>query len=93
MTRQIIELDGRLLTSITKLHDVLSEVLELPNYYGRNLDALWDCLTESQSLPLTIRWTHYEASKRQLGNYCDELQQLFEDAKVELDDFYFEISS
>ena len=28
------------------LHDLLSEQLELPEYYGRNLDALMDCLTD-----------------------------------------------
>ena len=28
------------------LHDYLSRKLEFPYYYGRNLDALYDCLTE-----------------------------------------------
>lgn len=28
------------------LHDYLEEVLDLPNHYGRNLDALYDCLSE-----------------------------------------------
>lgn len=28
-----------------EIHEYLKEMLELPNYYGRNLDALYDCLT------------------------------------------------
>ena len=27
-------------------HDYLAEALNLPDYYGKNLDALYDCLTE-----------------------------------------------
>jgi len=26
-------------------HDYLKRKLSLPDYYGNNLDALWDCLT------------------------------------------------
>lgn len=41
-----------------ELHDYLQEMLPLPAYYGRNLDALYDCLTE---LPETeITWSHME---------------------------------
>ena len=28
-----------------EFHDVLVEALALPNWYGTNLDALYDCLT------------------------------------------------
>lgn len=27
-------------------HQYLAELLEFPDYYGKNLDALFDCLTE-----------------------------------------------
>ena len=27
-------------------HDYLADALNLPDYYGKNLDALYDCLTE-----------------------------------------------
>ena len=30
----------------SELHDRLQEALPLPAWYGRNLDALYDCLTE-----------------------------------------------
>lgn len=40
-----VQLDGRLMTDKAALHDLLSEKLRLPEFYGRNLDALYDLLT------------------------------------------------
>ena len=38
-----MQLDGKIINS--EGHDYLMEVLDLPVYYGKNLDALYDCLT------------------------------------------------
>lgn len=42
----MIILDATMLRERIPAHDYLKEVLALPDYYGRNLDALYDCLTE-----------------------------------------------
>jgi RNAse (barnase) inhibitor barstar len=39
-----MQLDGKLIKE--EGHDYLMEALNLPDYYGKNLDALYDCLTE-----------------------------------------------
>ena len=39
-----MELDGKLIKKDG--HDYLKEVLNFPDYYGKNLDSLYDCLTE-----------------------------------------------
>ena len=39
------EIDLQSLDSYDKIHDFFEEVLDLPEYYGRNLDALFDVLT------------------------------------------------
>lgn len=39
-------LEGRAMTDRVAAHTHLAERLELPIYYGRNLDALYDVLTE-----------------------------------------------
>lgn len=37
------------------LHSLLAKSLDFPSYYGKNLDALYDCLTDiSQQTQITI---------------------------------------
>ena len=43
---RICLLDGRKMTDREALHGCLREALSLPAWYGNNLDALFDCLTE-----------------------------------------------
>ena len=51
-------LNGNDITNREQLHDALSEALELPEGYGRSLDALYDCLTDL-SVPTTIHVEHW----------------------------------
>ena len=39
-----MEIDGNLIKKDG--HDYLKEVFNFPDYYGKNLDALYDCLCE-----------------------------------------------
>ena len=45
-----ITLDLERMTSVPALHKYLRSALALPVYYGANLDALYDCLTEIERL-------------------------------------------
>ena len=49
-----VELVASQLTDKEELHNVLSRELELPAWYGRNLDALHDCLTELRDVELVL---------------------------------------
>ena len=46
---EIIRIDLGNAADKAELHDLLKERLALPGYYGRNLDALFDCLTDIQN--------------------------------------------
>lgn len=39
-------IDGGAVTSMAEVHRLLAEQLAFPQWYGNNLDALHDCLTE-----------------------------------------------
>ena len=40
------KVDFRNVEYYIEIHEVLKRDLEFPDYYGGNLDALWDCLTD-----------------------------------------------
>ena len=49
-----ITLDGDMLADASNVHEYLKEMLSFPEYYGKNLDALHDCLTELDDIEITI---------------------------------------
>ena len=49
-----VELLASQMTDKEVLHDVLAKELALPQWYGRNLDALHDCLMELQDVELVL---------------------------------------
>ncbi|NTU16315.1 barstar family protein [Bacillus subtilis] len=83
--RKII-IDGRDIENIEVLHDVLKDKVDFPNYYGRNLDALWDCLTGWVDLPLTLVLKNFEFSNTFLGSYADDVLEVLLEAQEELED-------
>ena len=51
-----IIIDATKMQTAEKLHEFLLKELEFPEWYGKNLDALFDCLTErSEELHLVLK--------------------------------------
>jgi ribonuclease inhibitor len=86
-----LNLDGNVLKSKEELHSTISWQLELPDYYGHNLDALWDMLS-TWSKPLSIEVTHAEQFIANLGDYADALFGLLHDAADENKEVILNIS-
>ena len=68
--------------SVHALHNYLRSALALPVYYGANLDALYDCLTELDAatelvVPKAI------ADEAHLGWYGEQLLQVLQEAAEE----------
>jgi len=47
--------DGWGTESVAEFHERVASALAFPGYYGRNLDALWDCLTDLVE-PTVLLW-------------------------------------
>ncbi len=63
-----ITLDCARLLERLEAHTYLAEALDLPEYYGRNLDALYDCLTELGPTELTLEGPEL---LREAGGYAE----------------------
>ena len=63
-----------------ELHDLLQEELPLPEYYGRNLDALYDVLT-GVCEPMEIRLLNVSGAKDLPGGYMESFLELCRDVR------------
>lgn len=81
-------IDSSEFNNLEQFHHLLKKKLQLPSYYGENLDALWDCLTGWVNLPLTIEWKGFEQSKSILGTQkAQAILDLFLKAQQEIKGF------
>ena len=71
-------IDCRELSSRAAAHDCFARVFALPVFYGRNLDALYDALTELP--PCVIVLEHTQRLYGALGPYAEKLLSVFRDA-------------
>ena len=81
MDKIVAVLNGYNMLNKEQVHDYLSDRLNFPDYYGKNLDALYDLLsTYSQPEKLIILLIYSEIMLDQLGDYGYKLVKTFEDA-------------
>ena len=75
-------LDGKAMFDRMSAHSHLADRLELPTYYGRNLDALYDVLTEiGEETELVL--TDPAAVVEQMGKYGEALLATMQEAAEE----------
>lgn len=67
------------------MHRRLAQALELPEWYGHNLDALYDCLTELEA-PVRLVLQNWDSGKAFAAGFA----AVFEDAAADNPDFSVE---
>lgn len=83
-------IDCAMMTDRESAHEYLAQALELPDYYGKNLDALHDCLCELA--PCRVTLSNLPALSV-LGEYGDALKSVFLDISLETSDFELTIEN
>lgn len=77
-----IILDGKMMKNRESTHEYLQEKLKFPDYYGKNLDALWDLLSY-ESIPTFITIINVSTIFRNLGDYGYDLIEVFNEVNME----------
>ena len=87
-TEYIIDLSG--VSTEEDVQERLSESLPLPDYYGGNLDALYDVLTEYGDgwHVIVMNTDDVDDDVRQ---YIDDMLEVFEEASAVVDDLTVEV--
>ena len=62
-------IDGNKISDRELLHTILAQSLNFPEWYGKNLDALYDCLTDIQE-ETEIQLINEKSLTDHLGNYA-----------------------
>jgi ribonuclease inhibitor len=84
-----IIINGESIKNVNDFHQQIKRLLNFPGYYGENLDALWDCLSELET-PITIIWKDHTISAANLNSYFDRIAHIFKDAEKEFKGFLVE---
>ena len=84
--RAVIDLTQ--VTGIEEFHKLLKGMLLFPDFYGANLDALHDMLTERHRELILI---NTEKASDELKEYLPRLKKVLEDSSRENSEFFFKI--
>jgi ribonuclease inhibitor len=83
-----IVLDGKEMTSRKQAHLYIKEKMGFPEYYGCNLDALADCLSEiSEKKKIVLK--NFKEFEENLGAYSKGFVRVFEDMASENENIRF----
>ena len=75
--RKVI-LDCEKLLERRQAHLYLADLLDFPDYYGKNLDALFDCLTELPECTIILQ---NEKALRKAGGYGVKMLETLREAE------------
>lgn len=80
-----IVLDFSLCKYLGEVHEIIKTELELPDWYGANLDALWDAVTGLMYVPANIKIIFNPETKasEKLGDEIDKIISIFFEAQEE----------
>ena len=88
---KIVLIDGDKIKTFSGLHNEFKKVLDFPAYYGENLDALYDVLTDIKE-ELGVIIVKNKLLRNNLGKKWENFILMLEELNEEKTDFYFMIA-
>lgn len=82
-------LDGQSIQSLGLFYKEIEKVLPLPDFFGRNLDALADVLTTDLAGPCEIVWENSSVSKQAMKKDFSKIRTVFKRVAREREDIRF----
>ena len=70
-------LDGKDMTSREKAYRKIEKIMSFPEWFGHNLDALSDCLSELPGEKTAIVFVNTDALRENLGQYAEKMLKCF----------------
>jgi len=80
-------LNGAKIQSLNDFYDEIARMLSLPEYFGRNLDALADVLSTDVAGPFEIVWASSSLSKKTLKKDYSKIATVLKRVSRQRDDF------
>lgn len=79
MNDKIYVVDFSEVTEITDIHNVLAKAFAFPDYYGKNWDAFWDCLTDIAEEGIRIDVYGFRVLEDKFSVAASEFAKIMED--------------
>lgn len=78
-----IRIDGLNIKNKNDFYKKIGEQIDLPDYFGRNLDALYDIFTERDPSTIEVEFINYEQLEEALGSrFLHQFKRMLQDAGV-----------
>lgn len=79
---EIVTIDCSKIDTADKFHEALAQALDFPDYYGKNLDALYDCLTDDFT-DRELVFNNWHSLEYKLKDYSGKALYVFQQACLE----------
>ena len=79
----IFLLDGKDMTNSETAYSIIEDTLGFPEWFGHNLDALYDCLCDLDAEDTAIVFVNTDALSGNIGQYAGKMLSCFRDAADE----------